>query len=829
MTTSLPAREPREKIPLEIWEFAGEDGSGVPPPKASDRWETVRLPHIFRQSGLPDHSAGWYRTTLTPEDADHEARFFLFLEGAATVKDVTVNGKPVGQHKGAYTASAFDLTDALKPGTPNELVVRVSNRNEETKGMLARSGLYFINGGIYRKAWLIRTGPVFLSPESGSSGVFLTPRKITPGSAELESRAFVTNTTAGPSDVEIVTTVRDSEGKEIAAWTKRSTPAAGETLQVVSSGNIPNPRLWDLKKPELYSVRTEIRVGGQAMDAVTERTGFRTLAFQDGRFLLNGREVAFHGVNKHAQDELSWNAISDTELRREWDMMRDMGVNAVRLAHYPHAKLEYDIADERGIAIWAENGFAGQTWLKPDAHHGDTDPTPDGERQTREMVRQNWNHPSIFFWSCGNEAIVDTAARYAEVIRAENDPNRLVTYAMPPAPVPGCDFNAANTYEGWYYAGIADFRKGPPFISETGAGSWISHHVPYGASEWKVDVFEPEEYTEMFTEFRLQMMCREQVAERPMFFWWTFREFYDRKFKANRNAKGLVTLGGAPKDLYYLFQSFLQNEKPVVRVAGRNHFLRRFAPDNGIKAYSNQPELELIVNGRNEGKRKNRDYRIPAAGDAVAENVFFWKIRLDEGRNVVEVKDGHGRSDRMVVYQHSAGKNQPETPAAPLVRLTSSNPGNPAFLIDRPVQPESPFYSEVDGTSDNTFAAIPEAIAGSSWIATKRLSDAANRTDLAFDIPEDSEGVTLQVMHSTGHFPAIALKTPDATTMAAANELAGALEKAGFQRLEQTALWRDHDLRLAEAAIWTRSTEAGEHIQIPGFPLDYVVLVKRAP
>ncbi len=829
MTTSLPATEPHEKSPLEVWEFAGDDGSGILPERESSRWKEVRLPHVFRQSALPDNAAGWYRTTLAPDEAHRGSRFFLFLEGAATIKDVTINAKPAGQHKGAYTAAVFDLTDALTPGASNELVVRVSNRDGETRGMLARSGLYFINGGMYRKAWLVRTGPVFFFPESGSCGVFLTPRNITSSSADLESRAFVKNATAEPAEVELVTSVRDAEGKEVAAWRKRSTISAGKTVELVSSGEIKNPRLWDLKKPELYSVRSEIHTGGKLTDVVTERVGFRTLAFQDGRFLLNGREVAFHGVNKHAQDERSWNAISDSELRSEWGLMQAMGVNAVRLAHYPHARLEYDIADESGIAIWAENGFAGQTWLKPDAHHGDADPTPDGERQTREMVRQNWNHPSIFFWSCGNEAIVKTAARYAEVIRAENDPNRLVTYAMPPSPVAGCDFNAANTYEGWYYGGIADFRKGPPFISETGAGAWVSHHVPYGALDWKVDVFEPEEYTEMFTEFRLQMMCREQTAERPMFFWWTFREFYDRKFKANRNAKGLVTLGGAPKDLYYLFQTFLATEKPVVRLAGRNHFLRRFAPDNGIKAYSNQPELELIINGRSEGKQRNGDYRIPAAANARADNVFFWKARLDEGRNVVEVKDGSGHSDRMVVYQHSKGEARPHDPAAPIVHLTSSNPENPAFLIDRPVQPESPFYSEVDGSSDNTFAAVPAAIAGSSWIATKRLSDPVNRTDLSFEIPEGSKDVSLHVMHSTGYFPAINLQAPDTETIAAAKDLAAALEQAGFRKSEATPTWRNHQLRLAEAAIWTRSAKAGEHIEIPGFPLDYVVFVQRRP
>ena len=419
-----------------------------------------------------------------------------------------------------------------------------------------------------------------------------------------------------------------------------------QTTTVKAAGKIAHPKLWDIRRPNLYTVRTEIHVGEQISDVVTERIGFRTIAIKDNRFYLNGREVQFRGVNKHAQNEYVWNAVSDDELRREWQWMADLGANMVRLAHYPHSRLEYDIADERGIVVWAENGYAGQLWKDPGNEEKTI--TPDGERLTREMVRQNWNHPSILFWSAGNETMLEVAGHYADLIRQEEDPTRLVTYAATgDQQLKNCDFVAYNTYDGWYTSGpYTDFTKSPhnDMVAETGSGDWITHHVPYGTIKFTVDKYEPEEYSEMFTEYRLQTVCRNDIANRPMFLWWNFREFYNLKFKQNRNTKGLLTLAGMPKDGYFLFKAFFNPAEPVVHLCGRHHFLRAFDRDNGIKAYSNADELQLTLNGVAQEKMKNGSYRLPDAmfknqripGIPVA-NVFFWKTPLKPGRNVIEV------------------------------------------------------------------------------------------------------------------------------------------------------------------------------------------------
>jgi beta-galactosidase len=367
-------------------------------------------------------------------------------------------------------------------------------------------------------------------------------------------------------------------------------------------------------------------------------------------------------------------------------------------------------------------------------------------------------------------------------------------------------------------------------VSETGSGDWITHHVPYGTIQFTVDKYEPEEYSEMFTEYRLQTVSRNDIANRPMFLWWNFREFYNLKFKQNRNTKGLLTLAGMPKDTYFLFKAFFNPAEPVVRLCGRHHFLRAFDRDNGIKAYSNAEELTLILNGVICSRIKNGSYRLPYAmfknqwipGIAVS-NVFFWKTPLNPGRNVIEVADGHGNSDRTVIYQKPAGA--PDS-AALVQDLRSSNPANPAIFIDRPVESQGPVYTDVDGSSDNTFDIVPKEVEGAAWIATRRMSDPGLRTDLEFRINPSAKEAKIFIMFSTGDYPAVTLKQPDPAVKNAADALRKSLAAAGFKSHAAKAVWRDHMLNRAYAELWSRSLKPGENVRLPGYSLDYVVMAR---
>jgi hypothetical protein len=324
-----------------------------------------------------------------------------------------------------------------------------------------------------------------------------------------------------------------------------------------------------------------------------------------------------------------------------------------------------------------------------------------------------------------------------------------------------------------------------------------------------------------------------------MFTWWTFREFYNKKFKDNRNTKGLLTLAGQPKDLYYLFKAFLNPGSPVVHLNGSSHFYRQFASDDGIKAYANVPSLELIFNGVSQGRLANGAYSIPPetikAKDGTitttsglrADNVFFWKTPLVPGRNVIEVRDGQGHNDSMIVYQSASPAVPAPASASDLVQdLRSSNPASPALHIDRSVEAQGPIYTEVDGSSDNTFDQLPPKLVGASWIATRRLSDPALKTDLSFRLNPSTKGATVFVLLSTGTYPTVTLKPRDAGIAAAATALQKTLADAGFKPVGTPVVWRDHNLNRTDAVLWSRPTAGGETITLPGETLDYTVLLK---
>jgi beta-galactosidase len=299
-----------------------------------------------------------------------------------------------------------------------------------------------------------------------------------------------------------------------------------------------------------------------------------------------------------------------------------------------------------------------------------------------------------------------------------------------------------------------------------------------------------------------------------------------------------VTLAGTPKDLYYLFQSFFNPNAGVVRLCGREFFLRGFAPDNGIKAYSNAPWLDLRINGASQPRMMNGAYKLPdsvrkekgkpdvAVPGTQVDNVFFWKTPLQPGKNVIEVRDDKLGGDSMVIYQKPAdGKPSPGTTGF-VQNVASSNAENPAWFIDRPVEAQGAFYTEVDGTSDNTFDVLPKEVEGAAWIATKRLSDSHNQTDLSFTVDPGSKGATVYVMFSTGRYPVITLKPVDPGNMAAADAMRQDLGKSGFAVAERDAVWRDHGLNRADAELWSKTCAPGEKIAIPGQILDYVVMVR---
>ncbi len=793
------------------WKFVGHTDALGPEQTGFDdaKWASVSVPHTWNtRTDLTTHPAAWYRRHFALTDSDKGHELYLQFAGAATVADVYLNGTYLGEHRGAYTRSVFDATAAANFQGDNVLAVRVDNDPEDTADCLPSglgTQLYHVYGGLYRDVSLLETDPVHVDPtDDASSGLYVTPENVGADGADALLRTLVRNDGPAAQAVTVHDTLTDPAGKVAATAAETVTVAPKSRGTVLLIVHVPHPRLWGPGHPALYGATTETLVNGTVTDSVTERTGFRSFQMTGSAFLLNGVPTPLRGVAKHQETEEALSAGSDADLVRDWDGMQDLGVNFVRLAHYPHAAREYDLADERGIVVWAENG-----------HSNAGPPTATGEQITREMVRQNYNHPSIIFWSAGNEAIrqasdVGTLEDYATVI-AQEDSSRYITYASDTRfdEDPSLSFVAANRYNGWYGGTIWSFDAQAMYyhwFSETGAGGVISVHTDALAPKHIVNKFEPEEYQDLVAEARCQEVFRNLSDQVPLFTWWTFRDFNDPRYKGY-NTKGLETAAGFPKDAYYIYQSFLRPQTPVVHLCGKTWFLRRGTVGTGIKVYSNAAQLTLTLNGQVIGTLTNGNYE--QSGTHPVDNVFYWDAPTRPGKYRVTVDDGLGHSDSTVLYFLGPnGERGAPDPSEWVQGLTSGNASNPALYVDEPVQAEWPFFDDVDGTGDNTFHRLPDALTGARWITMGRTSKPGNKTDLTF-----------RVAPRAGPMDVFVMLTPDAKPPAF-------VLAAGFTDTGITGTWRDNGMNLVPFALYRKTVPAGGRVHLAGDTRDYVVLVR---
>ncbi len=801
--TPGPGPNPRARVTLEDgWRFrASDDLAGAEAPGFDDAsWVSVSVPHTWARQDPRAYRAAWYRRRLQLEERDLGRPLYVSFEGVAAIADVYLNGVHLGQHRGAYTRFVFDATTAVWPGV-NVLAVKVSNDPGDTADCLPSGGsrrqLYRVWGGITRPVHLLKTAPLHIDPtDHAASGVYVTPRSVTAEGADLETRVLVRNA-GSATGFSVEARLLDPEGGEVLRLAGRGDAAAGERQNLVLAGRVTRPRLWGPGSPSLYRLEVELGSAGRVSDRVTERVGFRDFRLVEGGFVLNGQPILLRGVSKHQMSERNLSAVTDDEIRADFELLAELGVNTIRLAHYPHSDLAYQLADEKGILVIAENGHSTPVRSKTT-----------GDVITREMVRQNYNHPSIVAWSVGNESAYLGVYRYAAQVRKE-DPQRAITYASNTGErrLPGDDFSfiAHNRYPGWYKGRPWDFEfkaHEMRFLTEAGGGSVVSTHTDYAAARHLVNAFEPEEYRQLLAEVHGQVTFGPNAAKVPLYLTWVLRDFPIDKYKGVLNTKGLVTGGGLRKDAFHLYRAFLRPETPVVHVTSQTYFLRRGDPANGVKVYSNRPALSLFVNGEDHGSRSNGEYE-NAPGRRV-RNVFYWRTPLRPGRNAIVARDAVGQEGRAIVYSAPRGASWPDEADAPIRGLHSSNPRNPAYFIQLPVREQWPFHYELDGTADNTFDQLPAELRGASWIATQRLSKPDRRTELSFEVAAPLE---VLLVRSPGGDPA-------------------ALRAAGFDVTRLAGEWRDDTLRLVPFEVWSRVARPRERVRVPAETRDYVVLIK---
>ena len=648
---SIPCQAgPRSTVSLDPdWKFTRQEGA---PDWASasfddSGWDTVSLPHTWNafdgQSGDRNYyrGTGWYRRhfRLPPEAAGR--RVLLEFDGASRVTDVFVNGRAVGSHAGAFARFRFDVTDVVSAQGDNVLAVRVNNA---PGGIIPLGGDFTQCGGLYRRVRLLFTEPVHIATlDHGSPGIFLTQRAVTAERAEVEARVQLANDSRGKVTATVRVRIQAADGTPVATATAPVSLEPGARSEVVLPIALAKPHLWNgVADPYCYRATVDLGADDRLLDTLDQPLGLRSyVAKPDAGFFLNGSRYELHGVNRHQERlDQGW-AITDADQREDFAILRELGATVVRLCHYQHDQLFYSLCDAGGIGVWAELCFVNQPPRTPEG-------LANAKEQLRELIRQNYNHPSILFWSIGNETsgtdgAADRLLGDLAAIVHEEDPTRPSVYASHHEEKDPRNFRsdllAVNKYFGWYRGTYADlgvwldqFHRDHPDrplgISEYGAGASIYQHEenpPIRISQAR-GPWHPEEWQARFHEENWL-----QIKARPYLwgtFVWNLFDFASAGRKEGdhegRNDKGLVTDDRqVRKDAFYWYQANWTT-LPMVHIVSKR-FTDRVVPRTEIRIYSNAEEVDVTLNGTSLGKKSAFDHR------------FVWPaVDLKPGPNRVE-------------------------------------------------------------------------------------------------------------------------------------------------------------------------------------------------
>ena len=600
------------------WTFYGPKGAP----------ETINLPHTWNavdgQDGGNDYWRGTctYETTFPMPEFDPDTQtVYLEFQGVNASADVELNGKAVMHHDGGYSTFRAEVTGLLQ--AENHMTVRVDNSvNDRVYPQKADFTFY---GGIYRDVTLLVVSKRHFDLDYfGGPGLRITPA-VDGAAGKIRVESW---TNAENPVVEV--TLTDAEGNAV---------ASGQGTDVTLE--IPNVHLWDgVKDPYLYTATLRLVENGAVQDEISSRFGVRTFRVDPKEgFFLNGRPYPLHGVSRHQDRKGLGNALTRAHHDEDMALIREIGANTIRLAHYQHDQYFYDLCDQYGMIVWAEIPYISEHM-------------PNGRDNTisqmKELIVQNYNHPSIVTWGLSNEITISTKDK-ADMLdnhRVLNDlchsmdasrPTTLACYAM-------CgpfnrsahisDIVSWNLYLGWYVPGL--------FLNDL----WISFfHLVYpkrclGYSEYGCEGMpnlhsskphrgdHTEEYQAIYHEFMLKCF------QRHPYMWsthvWNMFDFAadarDQGGEPGMNHKGLITFDRkTKKDSFYAYKAYW-SEEPFVHMCGKRYVDRPEA-ETTVKVYTNQPAVSLYVNGK-------------LLSEQTGEKVFTFRVPLGEGETRVEARCG---------------------------------------------------------------------------------------------------------------------------------------------------------------------------------------------
>jgi beta-galactosidase len=659
---ALTVAQTHSRIVVKInegWIFSKEIKGGNPV-----QWQPITIPHTWNLQDVVDDIPGYYRGVgvykrkLFVDKKLQGKQLYLFFEGVNQVAEIYINGKKAGNHIGGYSGFYVPVTALIMAGEENEIVVRSDNSFDRNIAPLSADFTFY--GGIYRDVFLVAVEPLHFSMnENGSNAVYISTPSVTKTSAKVHIKAIVSNEGKTTRKIRIWSTIFARSGRIVAVKTTRAFVEQGDDKTILQEVTITHPDLWSPEAPQLYRTVTEIidDETGKLLDAVNNPLGLRWFHFDAEKgFFLNGKPYKLVGTSRHQDYQGLGNAVPDETAVKDVQWLKQMGGNFLRIAHYPQDPCILRACDSLGILASVEIPIVNEI-TESDSF------TMNCRNMQLEMIRQNYNHPSVIIWCYMNEVLlrphynddkikqgtyftsIARLARMLDSITRAEDPHRYTMMAH------HGDYNKYrdvglldipmivgwNLYSGWYGAKLSDF---PAFLD-----SFHKKHpmTPLVVSEYGADAdprissLEPVrfdksvEYTTRFHQYYLEEMLKRPFVSAAMV--WNLADFNSETRNESMphiNNKGLLTWDRIPKDAYYYYQAILSKIQ-FVKILGRKKMAGVIDSignccTRSIQVASNLPDLLLKFNGKELGWQKNNN------------GLFEWRISFVDGPNEVEVK-----------------------------------------------------------------------------------------------------------------------------------------------------------------------------------------------
>lgn len=686
--------------------------------QSAKEWRKVNLPHTWNKSDALDQTPGyrrnigWYQKELFIPSTNKSKVYKLHFEGVNNKSEVYVNGIKTGSHIGGFVSFDVDITNEIKIGEKNLIQVKADNSFDPFVVPSQKSD-FVVYGGITRNVWLL------VLPQIHFEKLLVQTPEVSAKGAKTQIQ-FTLNSFDEYKNAKVEAVIKDKSGKVVSSKSIKAELKKGGTKTDLELPQVKKPSLWSPSSPYLYSIELSISIDGKQVDKISDKIGYRWFEFKEhGAFYLNGERLLLRGTHRHEELSGYGNALPDSIHRNDIKLIKEMGANFVRLAHYPQALEVYRACDELGLLVWDEN-----PWCR-----GGSGPKQWQENTKnifQEMILQNYNHPSIILWSIGNESDwlpdfengdnPDSLKAFAKTLHnlaKQLDPYRYTTTRKFPAAVDVVDVFSPSIWSGWYSDVYKNYEKTLTkardtykrlFHAEYGGDSHVGRHTETPIDgEGKVTTTggdEPINKIKSSSIANIGDWSESYIVD--LFDWylhvtenldwftgsaqWIFRDFTTPLRPENPipyvNEKGLIDMNNNPKDAYYVFKSYWTTNPKFCYIESHT-WQERYGAANvkkEVNVFSNCSQVELIINGVSQSKLTRDSKKFPAAG-------LSWHVNFADGDNQIKAIGYEGdikvTEDNLKITYTTKKNDKPDNFILSKERMKDGNYLITAYAVDK--------------------------------------------------------------------------------------------------------------------------------------------------